>query len=46
MFKNMFEKVLLTDILTNLGPTSVDFIFYVPKVANLGFWKISPTIAL
>ena len=32
--------------MTNLGSTSVDLIFYAPKVANLGFWKIGPTIAL
>ena len=25
---------------TNLGPTSVDLIFYTPNVANPGFWKI------
>ena len=25
---------------TNLGPTSVDLIFYAPNDANLGFWKI------
>ena len=25
------------DILTNLGPISVDLIFYAPKEANLGF---------
>ena len=29
-----------------LGPTSVALIFYAPKVANLGFWKMGPTIAL
>ena len=31
---------------TNLGPTSVNLIFYDPNVANLGFWKIVPKIAL
>ena len=31
---------------TILGATSVDLIFYAPKVANLGFWKIGPTIAI
>ena len=30
----------------NLGPTSVDLIFKAPKVANLGYWKIGPTITL
>ena len=30
----------LNDILTNLGPTSVNLIYYAPKFANLGFWKI------
>ena len=29
-----------------LGPTSVDLIFNALKNANLGFWKIVPTIAL
>ena len=33
-------------LLTNLGPKSVDFIFYAPNVANLRFWRIVPTIAL
>ena len=33
-------------VLTNLGPTSVNLIFYAPNVANLGSWKIVPTIAL
>ena len=33
-------------VLTNLGPTSVNLIFYAPSVANLGSWKIVPTIAL
>ena len=31
---------------TNLGPVSVDLIFYNPNVANLGFLRIVPTIAL
>ena len=31
---------------TNLGPKSVNLIFYAPNVANLGFWRIVPTIAL
>ena len=31
---------------TILGPTSFDLIFNTPKDANLGFWKIVPTIAL
>ena len=31
---------------TNLGLTSVNLIFYAPKVANLGFWKTVLTIAL
>ena len=31
---------------TNLGPISVDLIFYAPNVANLGFLRIVPTIAL
>ena len=30
----------------NLSPTSIDLIFYAPNVANLGFQKIVPTIAL
>ena len=33
-------------VLPNLGPKSVDLIFYAPNVANLGFWRIVPTIAL
>ena len=28
---------VLNDILTNLGPTSVDLIFYAPKEANIRF---------
>ena len=31
---------------TNLGPTAVDLIFFAPKVANLGVWKIVLTNAL
>ena len=31
---------------TYLGPMSVELIFYAPNVANLGFWKIGPTITL
>ena len=31
---------------TILVPTSVSLIFYAPNVANLGFWRIVPTIAL
>ena len=34
------------DILTKLGPISVYLIFYAPKEANLGFWKIVPTFTL
>ena len=33
-------------VLTNLGSTSVNLIFYAPNVANLVFWKTVPTIAL
>ena len=29
-----------------LGPIYVNLIFYDPNVANLGFWKIVPIIAL
>ena len=39
-------KFFLFSKWTNLGPTSVDLIFYAPNVANLGFWKIVPTIEL
>ena len=46
MYKNMFEKLLNKIVRTNLRPTSVDLIFYAPNVANLGFWRIAPTIAL
>ena len=54
MFDNMFKKVYNPQaqstgnsyFKTILGPTSVDLIFYTPKVANLGFWKIVPRIAL
>ena len=37
--------MFLMIVLTNLGPKSVDLIFYAPNVANLGFWRIVPTIA-
>ena len=33
-------------VLTNLGPKSVNLIFYAPNVANLGFMRIGPKIAL
>ena len=31
---------------TNLGPISVDLLFYAPNVANLNFLRIVPAIAL
>ena len=53
MFKNMFEVSKIRKkvdngliVLTNLGPKSVNLIFYAPNVSNLEFWRILPTIAL
>ena len=45
MFENMFVKSKWTN-LAYLGPISVDHIFYAPNVANPGFLRIVPTIAL
>ena len=45
MFKNMFEKVII--VLDLLCVTKfIDLNFYATSVANLGFWRIVPTIAL
>ena len=33
------------DILTNLGPISVDLIFYDPNGAYLRFWRIEPKMS-
>ena len=36
-FNQLQHRCFNDDILTNLGPISVDLIFYAPKEANLGF---------
>ena len=42
LLNNIFLKI----VLTNLGPKSVDLIFYAPNVENLVFLRIGPKIAL
>ena len=44
-FRQSLGLCLNDNILTNLGPISVDLIFYAPNGAYLGFWRIEPKIA-